>query len=610
MKLPRLRTARRILYVVGDENRPQLLWVLLLTIVVAFLDFLSIGGLFPLLTTMFNPTGSGSSVAASFGSLPLVGHIPSSPVVLGTFLLATFVLKAVVSAYSFRSGFRFTYEVQVSIAQRMLAGLFAKEYEYFLSQNSAVLLKNVTAEVQFLAGSVILSAFYVISQSLTIIAMVFLLGVVSPAAAGISFVVIGSLMTAMYLLISRRLTSWGKAREQRLSELNRLAHEAISGVKTVKAMGTEDVYLERFARVGHDYARLNTNYQTAGALPPLFIELIVFGGVTVVLLAAAAYNLTLGRLIPVLGVLGAASYRLLPAAKNIFGYIVTIRYYATTIQVVEDALKSAETRRRPYRPFGSAGALSDTIPVPQLAQEITLDGVAYGYPDTRDAALKGVSLSIPAGSHVALVGSSGSGKTTTIDVVMGLLSPTHGALLVDGVEVTEKNVKGWRAQLGYVSQDIFLSDGSLLENITLGIPEHLVDRAHLEDVLRQAHLQSFIQGLPQGLNTSAGEGGVRLSGGERQRVGIARALYRRPRVLVLDEATSSLDTITERAVNTEVLAACVGMTVIIVAHRLSTVRNCDRLVLMDGGRVKATGTYEELLQGSREFAEMHKQGVA
>ena len=197
---------------VGDENRRQLIWVLSLTIIVAFLDFLSIGGLFPLLTTMFNPAGARGPAGPVLGGLPLAEHIPSSPVVLGVFLLATFVLKAIVSAYAFRTGFRFTYGVQVSIAQRMLAGLFAKEYEYFLSQNSAVLLKNVTAEVQFLAGSVILSAFYVVSQSLTIIAMVFLLAVVSPAAAAVSFVVIGTLMTAMYLLISRRLTSWGKAR--------------------------------------------------------------------------------------------------------------------------------------------------------------------------------------------------------------------------------------------------------------------------------------------------------------------------------------------------------------------------------------------------------------
>jgi ATP-binding cassette, subfamily B, bacterial PglK len=601
---------RRLLYVVGPENRSRLLWVLFLTIVVAFLDFVSIGGLFPLLTSMFNPV-NGQNAAPSLGALRLPSYFPSSPAVLGTFLLVTFIVKAIVSAYSFRTGFRFTYAVQVAIAQRMLEGLFAKDYEYFLSQNSAVLLKNVTAEVQFLAGSVILSAFYVISQSLTIIAMVLLLAVVSPMAAAGSFFVIGALMVGMYLLVSRRLTIWGKERERRLAELNQLAHEALSGVKTVKAMGTESLYLERFARAGYEYARLNTAYQTAGAIPPLLIELILFGGVTAILLVASAYHLSLGHLIPLLGVLGAAAYRLLPAAKNIFGYVVTIRYYATTIDVVEAALKTAEAPEVAHGQSGSTqGAGSDGETVPLLKGSITLDAVQYKYPDAAGAALNGVSLSIAAGSHVALVGSSGSGKTTTIDVVMGLLYPSCGALLVDGVRVSPKNVKSWRSQLGYVSQNIFLSDGSLIENITLGTPDRLVDHAHLQEVLRQAHLEDFVARLPHGVDTPVGEAGVRLSGGERQRVGIARALYRRPRVLILDEATSSLDTVTERAVNIEVLAACVGITVIIVAHRLSTVRNCDRLLLMEEGVVRAIGTYEELLQRSSVFAEMHRQGVA
>ncbi len=601
---------RRLLYIVGAENRPRLLWVLFLTIAVAFLDFVSIGGLFPLLTSMFSQAG-GQNTALSLGTLRLPSYIPSSPTVLGTILLAIFIVKALVSAYSLRTGFSFTYGVQVAIAQRMLGGLFAKDYEYFLSQNSAVLLKNVTAEVQFLAGSVILSAFYVISQSLTIIAMVLLLAVVSPVAAAVAFAVIGVLMVGMYLLISRPLTTWGKERERRLADLNRLAHEALSGVKTVKAMGTENLYLDRFARAGYEYARLNTAYQTAGALPPLLIELIMFGGITTVLLVASAYHFSLDHLVPLIGVLGAAAYRLLPAARSIFGYTVTIRYYSTTIRVVEEALQSSQApRAHPGRLETSPEPSANVASVPQLKNAIELSEIEYKYPEANIPALNGVSLRIPAGTHVALVGSSGSGKTTTIDVLMGLLYPSRGSLMVDGVRVTPENVKSWRDQLGYVSQNIFLSDGSLLENITLGISEQAVDHHHLQTVLRQSHLEDFVSRLPDGLNTPVGEDGVRLSGGERQRVGIARALYRRPMVLVLDEATSSLDTITERAVNTEVLAACVGITVIIVAHRLSTVRKCDQLVLIESGVVKAVGTYEELLQRSREFAEMHRQGVA
>lgn len=569
-------------------------WVLFLALVVSALDFLSIGGLLPLLTNAFGTGGAGTSLNR-FGGDALARL---STTTLAALLLALFVVKAIVTSYSFREGFRFTYDVQVSIATRMLRGLFGRDYEYFLSQNSAVLLKNLTAEVQYFAGSVVLSVFYVVTQGLVIVTIGVLLALVSPGVALVSFVLVGGMTAATYALVSRRLTEWGKLREARLADLNRIAHEALTGIKMVKATSAEAAYLERFESAGHQYARLNTRYQSTGAIPPVMIELLLFGGATATVFFFAASGRSLTAIIPMIGLLGAAAYRLLPAAKNLFAYLVNIRYYGTTIHLLEETLRGTDAAVRAWAP--PRGSLAP------LTNNIRLEDIEYRYPDAAREAIAGVTLDIPAGSHLAIVGGSGSGKTTLIDVLLGLLHPARGRVRIDGVELTIDNVGAWRAQIGYVSQHIFLADATLRENVAFGQASDAIDDRRVDEVLRQTHLSDLVARLPLGVNTEIGENGSRLSGGERQRLGIARALYRSPRVLVLDEATSALDTITERSVNADVLRACEDITVIIIAHRLSTVRQCDRLVLMRHGAIAAAGTYDELLVRSPEFAEMHE----
>lgn len=603
-----MRIVRRILYVIGTASHGRMLWVLALAIAVSILDFVTIGGLLPLLSGAVTPdAATGMVIARMFQRIGLPASLVPSTTALASVLLILFVVKALLTAYSFHEGFRFTYEVQVSIATRMLQGLFARDYEYFLSQNSAVLLKNLTTEVQYFAGSVVLSAFYVVTQGLVIITIGVLLAVVSPSVALAAFMVVGSLTVVMYLLVSRRLTRWGKLREERLSDLNRIAHEALAGIKALKANAAETSYLGRFEAIGLEYARLNTRYQSAGAIPPVAIELLLFGGATVVVLVVASTHASLAGVVPLLGVLGAAAYRILPAAKNLFAYVVNIRYYGTTIRVLEDTLRGADCAISEHE-HGEPGR--NGLSLAPLQKAIRLSGVSYRYPLSGREALRKITLEIEAGSHVAVVGTSGSGKTTLIDIVLGLLQPSDGAVSIDGVPVDRKNVASWREQLGYVSQHIFLVDGSLRENIAFGVPPEAVDDARVAEVLGQAHLMDLVSRLPNGVDAQVGENGARLSGGERQRLGIARALYRRPRVLVLDEATSALDSVTERAVNTEVLRACEGITVIIIAHRLSTVRHCDKLVIMRDGTVRAIGRYDELLSNDAEFSAMHAQEVA
>lgn len=594
----------RFLFVVGHENRRRTAWVAFLTVLIAILEFASIGALFPLIVAMFGGTGAGAAAGgAGAAAAAALARLGVGPAELAGTLLVLFVVKALVTAYSMREGFRYSYDIQVAVGARMLAGTLARDYPYFLGQNSAVLLKNLTSEVSFLTGGVVIPAISVLTQSLIAVSIAALLALATPGMALLAGGVVAGLTVLLYTSINRHLTHWGKVRESLLSEMNALAHQALSGIKTVKATGCEEVYVDEFVRVGKDYAMLNTRYQTAAATPPLLIELLLFGGISGIMFYYAATGRDMTALLPLLGVVGVAAYRLIPAARRIFTDLVTIRYYLPSFAVVERELLAAERVR------AALASTPDDVPLPPLARAIELDGVSFRYPDATEQVIHAIDLEIRAGEHVALVGGSGSGKTTTLDLLLGLLQPTQGQVRVDGVPLTRANLRPWLAQIGYVSQQVFLADGTLRENIAFGVAPAEIDDALLEEVVRQARLDALVDTLPEGLATRVGENGARLSGGERQRVAIARALYRRPRVLVLDEATSALDAITEHEVNAGVLAGCEGITVVIVAHRLSTVRECDRICLLKHGRVAAEGTYRQLVEGDAEFAEMHRQSV-
>jgi ATP-binding cassette subfamily C protein len=437
-----------------------------------------------------------------------------------------------------------------------------------------------------------------------LITIVGLLAWASASTAALTVGLIGGMILALYFLLERRLTAWGSVREAKLSELSRTTHQALAGVKAVKTTGSEAFFLDDFARHGAVYARSNTLYQTAAVTPPLIIELVLFGGGIAVMLYYSARGQDVRPLLPLVTLFGVAAYRILPAARLIFSHAVTIRYNLQSLDVIVDALAAWGGRETapPETP-------RERVSPHPLTREIRLSDLSYRYPNAADPAIRGVSITIIAGSHVAFVGSSGAGKTTVMDLILGLLTPTSGAIAVDGRELDSSLRRRWQRTIGYVPQQVFLADASLRENIAFGIPSAMIDDAAVYRAVQRACLSALVSRLPHGLATQVGENGARLSGGERQRVAIARALYTSPSVLILDEATSALDSVTERDINDELLQGEQGLTIVIVAHRLSTVRNCDRLILLRDGRIEAEGTYDELVRVSEEFAEMERLAV-
>jgi len=335
-------------------------------------------------------------------------------------------------------------------------------------------------------------------------------------------------------------------------------------------------------------------------VPYYLIEAIAFGGIILIsifmLTGNGDDNVALGGILPILGLYAFAAYRIKPAVQNIFQGFTGLRFGRATVDnLYADIYQGNSTEQLPVqKPLKL-----------RVKHSIALDNLTYTYPNAIKPALNDLNIVIPVGSSLGIVGSTGAGKTTFVDVILGLLRPELGAITIDGKPVGENILRAWQQSLGYVPQDIFLTDATVAENIALGVPMHKIDIDQVEHCASLAQVSEFILNeLPYQYETLVGERGVRLSGGQRQRIGIARALYHNPEVLVFDEATSALDSITEKAVMEAIDALTQQKTIILIAHRLSTVRNCNQIVLLDQGVIKAKGTFEELSNGSDEFRAM------
>ena len=372
------------------------------------------------------------------------------------------------------------------------------------------------------------------------------------------------------------------------------------GIKEIKLLGNESAYLKRFSTAFSRVARAQANSRLAGSLPVYVLELIVVGGGLMVALFYLGGAGELTRMLPLIALYLLCARRMLPALQNIFKAVTQIRYSQPAVNRVladfkqNDGDDEAQAKEKQPLPFEHA---------------LVLDNVGFTYPKAARAALNGIDIEIPMGTRVGFVGATGSGKTTTVDLILGLLMPTSGRLAVDGVSVGTDNVRAWQANLGYVPQHIYLADDTVAANIALGLTAKSIDQDAVERAARLANIHDFImEELPKGYRTMVGDRGVRLSGGQRQRIGIARALYYAPRVLLFDEATSALDNRTEKAVMQSLQSLGRDRTMIFIAHRLTTVRDCDIIYLFAGGKIDACGTYDELTATSAEFQSMAAHG--
>ncbi|WP_172806087.1 ABC transporter ATP-binding protein [Bradyrhizobium erythrophlei] len=591
---------RKLLSVLTQGEKRRLYFVLGGLLMTGVADVLGISSILPFMAIIAKPEYvheakamalayeySGASTINEF--LSILGIACLSIVLISN--AATFVVQA--------SILKFSYEVSRGLSLRILSSYLSQRYDFFLRRNSSGLLLSTIGEVEGVVNGVLLPGLQAISKIVAAALILLLVIIVDPILAAIFLATFGGAYAAIFLVTRRRVSWYGEKSQIERRSLFAIASEAFGGIKELKLLGREGFYFRRFYEASNRLRIYQTRYNVIAAVPRYLVETTAFGSVIFVVLFLLNTGRDFQAAVPLLVLYAFTGYRLMPAFQAMFQNFTSVRFNWPSVEMVAGEIAGLEN-------YGQPNDLDESRPAQlHLNEYIALDRVGYAYPQASGVVIKEISLRIDKCSTVGLVGETGAGKTTIVDILLGILSPSSGELLVDGTPIQDRNRRSWQENIGYVPQQGFLSDASISSNIAFGVPLSLIDGARVEAAARIAQLHDFVSQLPDGYQTVVGERGVRLSGGQRQRISIARALYQDPAVLVFDEATSALDGLTEDAVVDAIRRLTHRKTIITIAHRLSTVRDCDVIYLLENGSIVDSGTFDELIARNRVF-----QGLA
>jgi ATP-binding cassette subfamily C protein len=507
-----------------------------------------------------------------------------------------FVFRSVLLIFQTQMQYRTAYQTAADLSRQLMTNYLNSDYAFFLTRNSAELARTTWDAVNIVALFGFVPLLVSFSEVFIVLALLAVLTATAPALTLMAFLVTGGALAITFRFVHPRLRRIGETHELLSNRVFRLMQQSLGGARDVRLYQSETFFIDQLSSERDRMGRGLAAQATLSSAPRIVVEavfaifILLFVGV-----AALGNNLGAGT-VALLGLFAYAALRTMPSINKISLAVSSLRTGASAIDTVtrdvNQSMWDVDMRR-----------MSASVFPLHLERHIYIDDVSYRYPNHQDQVLEGVSLEIMKGQSVGLVGSTGAGKSTLVDIILGLLNPERGSVLVDDVDISHR-VAEWQRSLGVVSQTVFLLDDSLRRNIAFGIADDDIDDARLAEAVSAAQLDEFVGSLPEGLETVVGERGARVSGGQRQRVAIARALYRQPEVVVFDEGTSALDSLTEA----DVMAALDNLrgdrTLIMVAHRLTTVRHCDQIVLLEAGRVVDTGTYDELLERSASFRQM------
>jgi ATP-binding cassette, subfamily B, bacterial PglK len=588
-----MTTVRQLMALLTPAERRRGFFVLLAAVGMAVVDTLGVASVMPFLAVLGNPEiiESNAWVQALYSHGGFTNR-DEFLFALGLVALAVVLTAALVRAAGQYAILHFVNMRRYSLSQRLLTGYLGQPYAFFLNRNSADLSKRVLSDVDIVIDHCLNPLVQMTAHGLIMTLLMVLLFAVDPALAGTVLAIIGGFYAAVYFGARHLISRSGRDRNLANRERFTAAAEAFGGIKEMKLFGREQYFSERFAGPAMRFARHKTTADTISLLPRYLIEAVAFGGALALALVLIGTRGDLGAVLPILGLYAFAGYRMMPAAQAIYSGLTRLRFYFPIVSAMLQDMPPFSVARVEVQPDHSI----------DLRQGICFDHVGYSYPGAARPSLSGLDFEIPAGSTIGFVGPTGAGKTTAVDLVLGLLVPSEGRILIDGEPLSDANRRAWQRGIGYVPQSIYLADVSVAENIAFGVLPAAIDRDAVERAAKIANIHGFImEELAKGYDTVIGERGVRLSGGQRQRIGIARALYHDPSLLVFDEATSALDNATETAVMDAISCLQGDKTIIIIAHRLSTVRGCDQIVLLEHGEVKAAGTFNELTEVNNRF---------
>lgn len=481
-----------------------------------------------------------------------------------------------------------------------------KLYDYYLKQNwifhttttSAILTKQISTETNRVTSQILAQIMSANAKLVLVFFISISLIIYNPLVAigGLFIFVVGYFI--IYKIVKKRLTRYSKKISSSATTRFRLMNEGFGGVKDILLSNRQENFIKKFKECGDTQAKAQAFISAVGQTPRYLMELLAFGSmILLVLVLLKQHGGVIEEVIPVLAVYALAGFKLLPALQQIYSSITSIKGASASFESIKtDLLKVKNIKNKNVEKIES---LDDF-------KEIKLENITFSYPNKKKPAIENIDLIIKKNTTIGLVGETGSGKSTTVDIILALLSPTNGFLKIDDTIIKDSNTKYWQKNIGYVPQAIFLSEGTISENIAFGIDNLDIDIEKVKKAVKLAHLEELVASLEDGLDTKVGERGVQLSGGQRQRIGIARALYNDAKVLVFDEATSALDGITEKIIMDAINELSGDRTIIIIAHRLTTVMKADVIYMFDKGKIIDSGNFEELLNKNERFKEMVK----
>ena len=516
-------------------------------------------------------------------------------VLLGIAIIVVLLLSNSSQAFIIWKITYFTQKQQHRLAVRLLQQYLAQPYGFYLNRNTSELGKNILNEVSSGINGVVQQSLLVLSKIVVVTFIFGMLLLLDPVVALTATLVLGGSYGIVFKLVKNKLHMIGTARTDATFQTFKIANEAMSGIKEIKLRNKEKEFINRFTVPSKKHAHYVAQNTLIASMPRYLLEIIAFCGMILITISIIATKTeSSNEVVPLISLYAMAGYRLMPALQQIYGGLTTIKYSTPALNILINDFSQPSTEILKK---------SDNFSI-TFEDTLQFEGMKFSYQNSDSYVIKDLNLDITHNTTVGLVGATGSGKTTLVDILLGLLTPETGIITVDGVQLNKKNISAWQKNLGYVPQTIYLTDDTVERNIAFAVPEEELDREQVKKAAEMANLDQFVLTLPEQYQTIVGERGVRLSGGQRQRIGIARALYHNPTVLVLDEATSALDGITENAIMDAINNLSHKKTIIMIAHRLSTVKECDVIHMMRNGEIIESGTYKYLVSENEEFQKM------
>jgi HlyD family secretion protein len=594
---------KKLFQLLNSRQRKQFLRLQLLLVIMASFELVGIGSIAPFMALV----GDMSILEKEniIASLYLASGLDSESqfvFILGILVLLALILSASISMVTTWRMSMFATRIGTEIADRLFAYYLRQDWSFHTESSSTQHMRKIANETARITGSVLLPLVYIYARAFTVIFVCMAIFIFDPKVAIIGIIIFALAYITLYRFVRGKLYRNGVMISNMYENRFRLMGIGFGGIKDLLLLGRSESLISQFKEAGDSLAISQGKNYALAQIPRYLIELVAFGAmIALVLYLIAVHNSNLGVILPIISVYALASFKLLPALQFIYVSLADVKGALPALEAVIVDLEGS------INEIHVSGKNEQNIKEEfnlHPKKYIRLENVSFSYPGNKVPVLENLDLTIKANMVAGIVGSSASGKTTTIDIIMGLLKPQQGRLIIDDIEICAKNLRNWQNSIGFVPQAIFLAEGNIAENVAFGIPPYSIDYEQVQKALELAHLDEMIRDLPNGIYSMVGERGVRLSGGQRQRIAIARALYHEADVLVFDEATSAMDGITEKMIMEAIHDFSGEKTIIMIAHRLKTIEQCDMIFVMDNGSVIDQGDYQSLMETSALFREM------